>query len=84
MLVPRFTIRTLLVVLTIGAFVSVIAGMAVRGQSWAWGVTIGLLSLGLTALVHAAWFGIVWTVARSASKQTGERARTAILSDEAR
>jgi len=74
MFVPRFTIRTLLVVLTIGAVVSVIAGMAVRGQAWAWGVTIGLVSLGLTALVHAAWFGIVWVLTRSVSKQPGEGA----------
>ena len=48
MLLPRFTIRALLVVLTISAFVFVIAGMAVRGQHWAWGITIGILSLAFT------------------------------------
>ena len=42
MLLPRFTIRALLVMLTICAFVFVIAGMAVRGQHWAWGITIGI------------------------------------------
>jgi len=64
MLVPRFSIRTLLIVLTIAAMAAVVAGTAVRGQNWAWGVTIGLASLGLTALVHAAWFGTVWLLAQ--------------------
>ena len=67
MLVPRFTIRTLLVVLTIGAVASVIIGTAFRGQNWAWGVTLGLVSLVVTALVHAAWFGVVWMFAQMPS-----------------
>jgi hypothetical protein len=68
MILPRFTIRALLVILTIGALVSVIVGMAFRGHYWAMGVTIGLLSLFFTALVHAAWFGIVWLVAQMTSR----------------
>jgi hypothetical protein len=64
MLLPRFTIRALLVMVTICAFVFVIAGMAVRGQHWAWGITIGVLSLAFTMLVHAAWFSAVWMLAR--------------------
>ena len=64
MLLPQFTIRTLLMVLTMCAVVSVFAGIALRGQNWAWGVTIGLLSLVFTAVVHAAWFGIVWIFGR--------------------
>ena len=64
MLLPRFTIRALLVMLTICAFAFVIVGMAFRGQHWAWGVTIGMLSLAFTALVHAAWFGAVSMLSR--------------------
>jgi hypothetical protein len=60
MLAPRFTIRTLLIVLTLGAVVFLVAGMAVRGHLWAWGATIGVLSLAVTLIVHAAWFGLVW------------------------
>lgn len=67
LLMPRFTIRALLAVLTLAAFVFVVAGMAYRGQTWAWGVTIGVFSLLATALVHAAWFGIVWIFARISS-----------------
>ncbi len=35
-------------------------GTATRGQYWAWGVTIGILSVIIVALTHAAWFGIAW------------------------
>jgi type VI protein secretion system component VasK len=57
--VPRFTIRTLLVIITVCAIIFVMVGTATRGQYWAWGVTIGLVSLIVTALTHAACFGIV-------------------------
>ena len=74
MLLPRFTIRTLLVMLTVSAVAFVILGMAYRGQNWAWGISIGLASLLVTAIVHAAWFGIVWIFTQmpsSRSKATG-------------
>jgi hypothetical protein len=64
MLAPRFTMRTLIAVLTVGALVFLVAGMAVRGQMWAWAITIGMISLGITALAHAAWFGVVWLFAK--------------------
>jgi hypothetical protein len=63
-LLPRFSIRVLLALVTLCACVFVVVGMAARGQNWAWGVTIGVASLVLTALVHAAWFGIVRLFAR--------------------
>jgi Na+/melibiose symporter-like transporter len=72
MLLPRFTIRALLVMLTICAFVFVIAGMAVRGQHWAWGITIGILSLAFTMLVHAAWFSVVRALAQMQSRTREE------------
>lgn len=69
MLVPRFTIRTLLAVLTGAAVVFLVAGMAVRGETWAWGVTIGFFFLVVTALAHAAWFGLVWLFAQLPAKR---------------
>lgn len=72
MLLPRFTIRTLLVLLTLGAVASVIVGTAFRGQFWAWGVSIGLLSLAVTALVHAAWFSAIWALTRAPSAEREE------------
>src|SRR5688500_12262300 len=71
MLLPRFTIRTLLVILTICACVFVVIGTAYRGQYWAWGVTFALLSLVVTALTHAAWFGAVWFFSQLSSTQSG-------------
>jgi hypothetical protein len=68
-LVPRFTIRTLLVMITLAAIVFVMIGTATRGQYWAWGVTIGLISVVITAFAHAAWFGIVWMFMRMSHGQ---------------
>jgi hypothetical protein len=45
--------------LTAFAVVAVIIGTAFRGQNWAWGVTLTVGSLAFTAVVHAAWFGVV-------------------------
>jgi hypothetical protein len=64
MLLPRFTIRTLLAILTASAAVFVIVGAAVRGHVWAWGVTIAIFSLLVTAIVHAAWFSLVKLLSR--------------------
>lgn len=66
-LLPRFSIRALLGVLTVCAVAFLIAGMAYRGRHWAWGVTIALASLILTAMVHAAWFGVIWLFAHRAA-----------------
>ena len=71
MLLPRFTIRTMLVILTVCACVFVVIGTAFRGQYWAWGVTFALVSLIVTALVHGAWFGAVWLFVQMSSTQTG-------------
>lgn len=59
MLLPRFTLRTLLVVCTVFAMVFVIVGTAYRGQYWAWGFTIAFAGLAIMAVVHFAWFAIV-------------------------
>ncbi|MCC7474425.1 MAG: hypothetical protein IT425_03450 [Pirellulales bacterium] len=64
MLLPRFSIRTLFLLLSFVAIVSIIVGTAVRGEYWAWGVSIALLSLLLVALVHAALFAIMWVFTR--------------------
>jgi len=71
MLMPRFTIRTLLAVLTLCACGFVVIGTAYRGQFWAWGVTIALVTLIVTMLVHAALFGIVWLFSRMSVASAG-------------
>lgn len=59
MLLPRFTLRTLLGICTVFALVFVVVGTAYRGQYWAWGFTIAVIGLAITAMVHVAWFAIV-------------------------
>ena len=66
-LLPRFSTRTLLAISTGCALAFVIAGTAYRGHPWAWAFTIGLMSLGITALFHAAWFGIMTLLAQLVS-----------------
>jgi hypothetical protein len=74
MLAPRFSIRSLLIVLTVGALFFLITGLAVRGDKWAWGITIGVLSLVLTAGASAAWFWLVWLFAQLPVAQAAARA----------
>jgi hypothetical protein len=69
-LLPRFGLRALLAILTVAAVLFLIVGTAFRGQNWAFGATIGLLSLAVTALVHAAWFGVVWLFAQMPSRRS--------------
>jgi hypothetical protein len=79
MLLPSFSIRALLLMLTLGAIAFLIVGMAFRGQHWAWGASVALFSVLVTAIVHAAWFGIIWLFVQKSStpdtpaNQTGER-----------
>lgn len=67
---PAFSVRTLFWLVTGSALLFVIVGMAARGRDWAWGVSIGIASLLLTAAVHAAWFGIAWAFARVLQPRT--------------
>jgi hypothetical protein len=62
--------RTVLAVMTACAVLFVVVGLAAQGEMWAWGLVIGALSLGVTALVHAAWFGIVLYFSRFEARRT--------------
>lgn len=64
MLLPRFTLRTILVAITASALFFVLIGAGYRGQMWAWGAAIGVASLAVTLVVQAALFGFVWSCAR--------------------
>jgi hypothetical protein len=69
MLIPRFTIRTILAIMALCAVLFVMVGTAFRGQLWGWGIVIGVLSVGLTLLVHAAFFQLASWFARRAAKR---------------
>lgn len=81
MFFPRFTLRTALAVTTLAALFFVLVGAGYRGQQWAWGAAIGVLSLAVVALVHASAFCVAWCFARVATRrstsiQPGNRAAT--------
>src|SRR5262245_41897303 len=64
MLLPRFSIRTALAIVTGVAVVSLFAGQALGGRAWAFGLTVAVASVPLALLVHAAFFGLGSAFAR--------------------
>jgi hypothetical protein len=72
MLLPRFSIRSILSVMAICAVYFLTVGLAIRGSIWAAGVAIALTSLALTALVHAALFGVCYYIATRSRAKQGE------------
>ena len=64
MLLPRFTLRTLLAILTGVAVVSLLAGQALGGRAWALGVTVAVVSVPVALLVHAGCFSLAMVFAR--------------------
>ena len=69
MLLPRFSLKTILAVLSACTVIFVIAGQAYQGKAWAAGVTIALASIPICLLVHAMFYGIVGLFARVVSPQ---------------
>jgi hypothetical protein len=64
MLLPRFSLRTMLLIAGAVAVASVFAGQAAGGRIWAMGLTVGLVSIALALLVQAAFFAIGSAAAR--------------------
>jgi hypothetical protein len=56
MLLPRFSIRTALAILTGVAVVSLFAGQALGGRAWAFGLTVAAVSVPFALAVHAGFF----------------------------
>ena len=63
MLIPRFTLRWLLGLITVSALVSLVLSYAVRGRAWALGITAGLWCLVFVALLYVAAFLVAWLIA---------------------
>jgi hypothetical protein len=70
MFFPRFTLRTALAITTLAALFFVLVGAGYRGQQWAWGAAIGVLSLAVVAIVHASAFGMAWCFAKIATRNS--------------
>jgi len=63
MLLPRFTIRCLLLLMTVSGVLFFVLSLAVRGQAWALAVWLSVGSLLLAFLAYAVVFGLAALVA---------------------
>ncbi len=64
MLIPQFSLRTILKVITVCAVLFLIAGEALQGKAWAVAVTVGVLSVLATLAVHGCFFGLTAGLSR--------------------
>ena len=63
MLIPRFSIRWLLIVTAVFAAFFFLVSVAVRGEPWAIAVSVALGSLALLVVIHAGFFLVAWLIA---------------------
>jgi hypothetical protein len=60
MIIPRYSLRTILLITAFCAVIFLIVSQGIRGSPWAVGVSIGLLALVTAVLVQALGFFLVW------------------------
>ena len=80
-MLPRFTIRRLLAVVTGCAILFTIAGTAMRGQFWAIAFLIAFGAVVAGFLVYAAVFAVVWMFAEFAAVIQGRPKGTSPFAD---
>ncbi|TWT97861.1 hypothetical protein Pla108_20150 [Botrimarina colliarenosi] len=69
MLLPRFTLRTGLLGLTVGSVVAIVIREAVLGAPWAIGVTVALGSVALSFTLQAIAFALSLALSRSGGRE---------------
>ena len=72
MLIPQYTIRTLLLITAGCAVIFSIFGFAVRGNTAAMGVSAAIVGLVVVLLLHAVLFGLVWAFSVVAARWRGK------------
>ena len=60
MLIPRFSLRFLLMLTTVCAVFFFILTLAIQGSQWATAVSVAMAALLLSMLVQASTFGVAW------------------------
>ncbi|MHB8899912.1 MAG: hypothetical protein ACYC6Y_14290 [Thermoguttaceae bacterium] len=66
-LLPQYSIRLMLGITAALAAVFSVVGLAVRGQEWAIGVSMGMAGLAVAMVTYAVFFGILWVFSVVAS-----------------
>ena len=64
MLLPQFSLRTILLATTACTVLFLIARQAFQGEAWAVGVTIAVLSVPACLVVYALFYGLTLLVSR--------------------
>lgn len=62
-MIPKFSLRMLLVMTTIAALVALVGSLAIRGQDWAVAVSVMFASIFVVGAVHVLLFFIASSVA---------------------
>ena len=73
MLIPRYSIRWLLGLMTVSAGVSLVLSYAVRGEAWAIGVTSALWAFVTLAFFYVSAFLCAWLIDQAAAKLVRSR-----------
>ncbi len=60
MIIPQFSIRSLLYLMTASGAVFLVVGLGVRGRMWAAGVTAALIMGAAVLVVQALAFWLLW------------------------
>ena len=63
MLIPRFSLRQLLIITTVSAFFCYLLAMATRGHQWAIALSFAVSSILCALIVYAAVFILAWLLA---------------------
>ena len=64
MLIPQFSLRTSLIVISACAIFFLVLGYAIQGSGWAVVVSIAVVSVAVTLMFHAALFLVSSALAR--------------------
>ena len=66
MIIPRYSLRWLLALLTVCGVLSLVLSYAFQGHAWAIGMILGLGSLVVVIALHAVAFSVAWLLTQRA------------------
>jgi hypothetical protein len=73
MLIPQFSLRSVLYVTAGCAVLSLVAAMAMRGTAWAMALTVAVASLSITFAAYGTMFFAVWVFSLVAPRRRAAR-----------
>lgn len=73
MIIPRFSLRWLLALVTVCAGLSLVLSYAMRGEPWAIGIAVGIGTLLSIFVLGAFMFCIAWLISQVLSSGKGWR-----------